>query len=121
MNLDLNFYDEEEKDKLLKELNSKMDEQLFKGFKPENAQLTAFYKHLEILNILVDIPSFNALKIEEDQIKQNFHMFFFFLISCKYELARYVFEQTNVYLKIFLKICFYLQFIFYRTFGINFF
>ncbi len=111
MNLDLNFYDEE-KDKLFKELNSKMDEQLFKGFKSEKTRLTAFYKHLEILNILVDIPSFNALKIEEDQIKQNFHMFFFFLISCKYELARYVYEQTKVYLKIFLKICYYFQFIF---------
>jgi hypothetical protein len=100
LNLDLNFYDEEEKDKFLKELNSKMDEQLFKGFKPENVQLMAFYKYLEILNKLVDIPSFNALKIEEDQIQQNFHIFFFFLISCKYELARYVHEQTKVKLKI---------------------
>jgi hypothetical protein len=32
-------------------------------------------------------------------LEQNFHMFFFFLISCKYKLARYVFEQIIVWLK----------------------
>ena len=92
LNLDLNFYDEEEKDKLLDEL----DEQLFKGVKPEKDKLRVIFIYLEILNILVDMPSFNALKIEKEQIDQNFHIFFFFLISCKYELARYVYEQTKV-------------------------
>ncbi len=58
-----------------------MDEQLFKGVKPEKDKLRFFFIYLEILNTLVDILSFNALKIEEDQIQQNFHIFFFFLIN----------------------------------------
>jgi hypothetical protein len=41
-----------------------MDEQLFKGVKPEKDKLRVFFIYLEILNTLVDILSFNALKIE---------------------------------------------------------
>ena len=80
-----------------KESNSRVDRLLSTVEKKDRDKL---FKYLEILNILVDIPSFNALKIEEDQIQQNFHIFFFFLISCKYELARSVHEQTKVKLKI---------------------
>jgi hypothetical protein len=76
-----------------KESNSRVDRLLSKVEKKDRDKL---FKYLEILNILVDIPSFNALKIEDDQLEQNFHMFFFFLISCKYKLARYVFEQIIV-------------------------
>ena len=81
---------------LKKESNSRVYRLLSKVEKEDRDKLKPFYKYLEILNILVDIPSFNALKIEEDQIQQNFHIFFFFLISCKYELARYVYEQIKV-------------------------
>ena len=79
-----------------KESNSRVDRLLSTVEKKDRDKL---FKYLEILNILVDIPSFNALKIEDDQLEQNFHMFFFFLISCKYKLARYVFEQIIVWLK----------------------
>ncbi len=81
---------------LKKESNSRVYRLLSKVEKEDRDKLKPFYKYLEILNILVDIPSFNALKIEDDQSEQNFHMFFFFLISCKYKLARYVFEQIIV-------------------------
>ena len=93
----MDFVDKEKK-KFLKESNSKVSKKLLKEVEKENGakKFMAFFKYLEILNILVDIPSFNALKVEDDQIQQNFHMFFFFLISCKYKLARYVFEQIIV-------------------------
>ena len=96
----MDFVDKEKK-KFLKESNSKVSKKLLKEVEKENGakKFMAFFKYLEILNILVDIPSFNALKIEDDQSEQNFHMFFFFLISCKYKLARYVFEQIIVWLK----------------------
>jgi hypothetical protein len=95
----LNYYSKKEIKKFL-ELNSKVIERLFKEIKPENngdKKISAFFEYLDILNILVDVPSFDALKNDgDDQREEIFHMFFFFLISCKYKLSRYVYEQIIV-------------------------
>ncbi len=55
------------------------------------------YKYKRILEELVD----SYLKTDsldlDDKMKQNFYIFFFFIISCKHELAKYVYEKTKVY------------------------
>ena len=50
----------------------------------------------EILKKLVDIPVLETGKVEKGGMRQSFFLFFFFLISCKHELAKYVYEQERV-------------------------
>ena len=50
----------------------------------------------EILKKLVDIPVLETGRVEKGEMRQSFFLFFFFLISCKHELAKYVYEQERV-------------------------
>jgi len=54
------------------------------------------YIYKEILKKLVDIPVLETGKVEKGGMRQSFFLFFFFLISCKHELAKYVYEQERV-------------------------
>ena len=53
----------------------------------------------KIFKILVNIPDFkteNINQLENNEMKQRFYLFSFFLISCKHELAKYLYEQEKV-------------------------
>jgi hypothetical protein len=55
------------------------------------------YKYKRILEELVDSYLKTDLLDLDDKMKQNFYIFFFLIISCKHELAKYVYEKTKVY------------------------
>ena len=57
---------------------------------------TSSNKWMNILKELVDMPGLNFKDEEISEMKANFNPFFFFLISCKHEIAKQAYEQITV-------------------------